>query len=66
MVPYGFASLRTTASGRPVFNETAATSSVAAPSGAARWSVLGGKRRVTSRASSSKRSGLVRNRNLSK
>ena len=36
IVPYAFASLRTTASGRPVCNETAATSNVAAPSGAAR------------------------------
>ena len=41
-------SLRTTATGKPVSNETAATSNVAAPSGAARWSVPGGNSDVIS------------------
>ena len=66
IVPYAFGSLRTTAIGRPVSSPTAATSKVAAPSGAARCVIASGRSSATAFAVSLNRCGSVRNRNLSK
>src|SRR5262245_18567515 len=52
--------------GRPVWSARAATSNVAAPSGAARWVMPSGSSPAAARAVSLNRSGSVRKRNLSK